>query len=353
MQELQSLEEQGKRIEDVAELKSQLQENYYDWFRITQFKSASELNNIAWKDTQIFTLKPNDIETLWTPISINIPSNSRMMIAWNKWAIIDASSDTSRWTLRPYNLSNNLEGCITALNSNWIYCYNNGWDIYMISKSAGIVPVWTEDWDFRSGIGWLWTYNSRNLYVFQSNVSSLGNMLLTRYQTNNDWTYANFKWWSSYSIDASWVNFGTFSSFSIDGNFYGIADWKIYQFWREDVAWTSLRYRQINIKWSNPLTEKFSSNTKIMVNKDSRYIYIYDKDQQLLTVYNSDPNKMNNTKITEFQLVYLFSLKFDIEWITVYDVDVPNSTWDRPEAYLLTSNGVNRIALYEYIEAIN
>ena len=349
-QKLNFLEEQWKWLEDVADLKSQLQENYYDGFRITQFKSENDLNNVAGKDTQILTFNSTDTDKLWTPSSINVPRN--MMIGWTKWALIDASSDTSRWSLIEYNIWKDLEDCITSLNSNWLYCYNTDWDIYMITK-AGIVPVNTEDGNFRKWIGWLWTFSSRNLYVFKSNVSNLDNMLLTRYQINSDGTYANFKWWSSYSIDASWVDFGTFSSFAIDGNFYGIANWKLYQFWREDAAWTSLRYRLMSVRWSNPLTEQYSNNIKIMVNKDSRYIYIYDRDQQLLTVYNSEPNKTNNAKATEFQLVYLFSLKFDIDWITVYDVDVPNSTWDRPEAYLLTSKWVNKIALYEYLEKIN
>jgi hypothetical protein len=41
-----------------------------------------------------------------------------------------------------------------------------------------------------------------------------------------------------------------------------------------------------------------------------------------------------------------------VDWTTVYDVDIPND-WDRPELYILTSKWVNKIALYEYIEAIN
>ena len=350
LQKLEYLESQWKWLDDVAELKAELEETYYDGFRITQFKTANDLKEIGWKETQIITFNPGDLNTLWTPNSINVPKN--ISIGWSKWALIDASSDTNKWTPTDYSLPKDLDNCITSLNSNWLYCYNSDWDIYMVTKGK-ITPVTTEDGDFRSGVGWLWTFSSRNLYVFNANVSSLGNILLTRYQINSDWTYANFKWWSSYSIDASWVDFGTFSSFAIDDNFYGIADWKIYQFWRDDVAGTSLRYRQINVKWSNPLTEKYSNNVKIIVNKDSRYIYIYDKDQQLLTVYNSEPSKENNAKATEFQLVYLFSLKFDIEWLTVYDVDVPNSTWDRPEAYLLTSEWVNKIALYEYIEKLN
>ena len=348
-QKLDFLEEQWKWLEDVESLRSQLQENYYDWFHITQFKSENELNNIAWRNTKILSFNSTDIDKLWELHSISVPRN--IMIAWSKWALIDASSDTNKWYLQSYNLSKTLQNCISALNSNWLYCYNDAGEIYMISKTW-ITPVWTEDWDFRSGIGWLWTYSSKNLYVFQSNISSLGNMLLTRYQTNNDWTYANFKRGTSYSVSASWVDFGTFSSFAIDWNFFGWADGKLYLFWREDTAWTSLNYRQINIKWWNPLTDNYSNNVKIITSSYTRYVYIYDKDQQLLTVYNTEKTKSNEANKKWYQLVYLFSLKFDIEWTKVYDVDIPASSWDRPELYVLSSAWVNKIALYEYIETI-
>ena len=350
LQKLEFLEEQWKWLDDVAELKAQLEENYYDGFRITQFKSENDLNTIAGKDTQVLTFNSSDTTKLWDLNSISVPRN--IMIAWSKWAIIDASSDTSRWSLIEYNLSSSLKNCIPSLNSNGIYCYNDNWEIYMISK-AGIVPVWTEDWNFRSWIGWLGTFSSRNLYVFNSNVSSLGNMLLTRYQTNSDGTYANFRKWSSYSIAGSGLNFGTFTSFAIDGNFFGWADGKLYLFRREDVAWTTLQYRQINIKWWNPFTDKYSNNIKIITSGSTRYIYIYDRDQQLFTVYNTEKTKMNEENKRGYQLVYMFSLKFDIDWVDVYDADIPSSTADRPELYLLTSQWVNKIALYEYIEAMS
>lgn len=350
-QKLDFLESQWKWLEDVAALRAQLDDNFYEGFNVKQFKTATELNNIAWKSTQVFTFNSTDLSKLWTLNSINVPKNNNLMIAWSKWAIIDATSDTSRWTL--INTSEqNLKDCIPSLNSNWIYCYNdNGW-IYMVTKTW-IVPVWTEDGDFRTWIGWLWTFSNRNLYVFNSNVSSLWNMLLTRYQTNSDWTFANFKKWSSYSVAASWVNFWTFSSFAIDGNFFGWANGKLYLFRREDVAWTSLEYRQIYIKWWNPFTDKYSDNVKILTSNSTRYIYVYDKNQQLFTVYNTEKTKMNEDNKRGYQLVYMFSLKFDVEWLQVYDVAIPTVTWDRPELYLLTSEWVNKINLYEYIEATN
>ena len=353
-QKLDFLESQWKWLEDVADLRSQLQENYYDWFRVIQFKSDNELNTIAWRNTQLITFSASDTSKLWDLHSIthstSVPSN--MMIAWSKWALIDASSNTSRWTLIEYNLSKSLEDCITSIGSNGLYCYNDAWEIYMITK-AWIVPASTEDWDFRPWIWWLGTYNWRSLYVFQSNVSSLWNMLLTRYQSNNDWTNANFKKWSSYSIAASWVNFGTFSSFAIDWNFFWWAEWKLYLFRREDTAGTSLNYRQINIKWWNPFTESYSDDVKVVTSSSTQYVFTFDKKQQLLTVYNTEKSKMNDENKRAYQLVYMFSMKFDIEWTTVYDIDIPGASGNRPELYLLTSQWVNKIALYEYIDAMN
>lgn len=178
-------------------------------------------------------------------------------------------------------------------------------------------------------------------------------MLLTRYQTNNDWTYANFRNGSSYSVAASGVDFWTFSSFAIDGNFFWRADGKLYLFRREDPAGTTLEYRQINIKWWNPFTDSYSNNLKLITSNSTKYIYTYDKDQQVFTIYNTEKSKTNEANKKWYQLVYMFSLKFDIEWLKIFDADIPSSTADRPELYLLTSKWVNKIALYEYIEAMN
>lgn len=347
--QLEFLKSQWKWLEDVEDLQTQLKDNYYKGFNIYQIQSESDLDNIAWRNTKILTFNSSDLDRMWNIHSISVPRN--MMIAWDKWAMIDASSDTNRWHFQSYNLTKPLEDCISALNANGLYCYNGSGEIYMISKTW-IVPVQTEEGDFRQ-IWWLWTFSSKNLYVFNSNVSKLGNMLLTRYQTS-DGTYANFKWWTSYSVNASWVDFGTFSSFAIDGNFYGRADGKMYQFWRDDLAWSTLNYREIAIDWWNPLINShYSDDIKIITSSSTRYIFIYDKKQQILTVYNSEKIKTNENNKLSFRMVYLFSIKFEIEWLTVYDVDIPSSTWDRPEAYILTSWWVNKIALYEYIETHN
>jgi hypothetical protein len=49
---------------------------------------------------------------------------------------------------------------------------------------------------------------------------------------------------------------------------------------------------------------------------------------------------------------YLFSFKFDLGTTKVIDVAIPESTGDKPELYMLSTEGVNKIALYEFIESV-
>ncbi|MBR2158133.1 hypothetical protein IJ913_01715 [bacterium] len=47
----------------------------------------------------------------------------------------------------------------------------------------------------------------------------------------------------------------------------------------------------------------------------------------------------------------MFRFKFALETETIIDAAVPSSTADRPELYLLSSDGVNKINVYEFIDA--
>jgi hypothetical protein len=44
--------------------------------------------------------------------------------------------------------------------------------------------------------------------------------------------------------------------------------------------------------------------------------------------------------------------KFDTWTSKIIDIEIPDSSWNRPEMYILTSGGVNKIALYDFIESI-
>jgi len=81
-------------------------------------------------------------------------------------------------------------------------------------------------------------------------------------------------------------------------------------------------------------------------------IGLFDKINKTFTVYTSNPLKTSDQYNTQYNLYYLFSFKFDLSNEDIIDVAIPESTWNRPEMYVLTNEWVNKINLYEYIDSI-
>ena len=69
-------------------------------------------------------------------------------------------------------------------------------------------------------------------------------------------------------------------------------------------------------------------------------------------IYADNINRENKANTNFYQLVYMLSLKYNIDWVDVYDVDIPWE-WNKPELYVLSTAWVNKIPLYEYLEAMN
>lgn len=100
------------------------------------------------------------------------------------------------------------------------------------------------------------------------------------------------------------------------------------------------------------MTQNYSANVKILTSSATRFISLFDKDNQTFTVYDTNGVKTAQDNWPTYQLKYLFSFKFDLGAGKVYDVAIPENTGDKPELYILSSEGVNKIALYEFIESI-
>jgi hypothetical protein len=265
--------------------------------------------------------------------------------------LIDSVSDASRGALVEYNVGKSLQDCAISLLKNGLYCYNTDGDIYAITR-GGIDPVETSDGDFRSGIGGLGTFNRNNFYVFQKSLSNIGNSLVTRYR-NAAGSQTQYQGGTSYEVLlGSGMSFTDFSSFAIDGSFFGRSNGKPYLFWRTDVAGSTLSYREIKIKGGDTVTQNYSNNVKILTSSATKYIYLFDRDNQTFTVYDTQGIKTNDANKATYQMVYLFSFKFDLGTNKIYDVAIPESTGDKPELYILSTEGVNKIPLYEFIESI-
>lgn len=92
---------------------------------------------------------------------------------------------------------------------------------------------------------------------------------------------------------------------------------------------------------------------KVIAHSDSPYVYLFDREKQTFTVYNSSPVKTHDNHKTNFQLYYLFRFKFALTQgeQKIYDVTIPPAIGNRPELYLLSDAGVSKINLYDIIDA--
>ncbi len=142
--QLTYLEEKGKWLDDVKDLKEHLESEYYKGFNI------AVINNLNQFGTRIFTINNSELSRLGEVHSLQVPQN--LMIAGTKGAMINASSDTSRGSVVEYNTGTPLENCVTSLLKDGLYCYNTAGDVYLVVKS-GVTPVSTTDGDFKSNIG--------------------------------------------------------------------------------------------------------------------------------------------------------------------------------------------------------
>jgi hypothetical protein len=345
------LQTKWRWIEDIIQLKKILQADYYAWFNIIYLTSLAKLDDPTMnKKTKILTFSSIETSKLWTPISI--AAEKDMMIAWNKSALIWALNDWMRWTLVEYNSTDTLNWCSSSLLKNWLYCFSNKWNIYLVTK-AGMETVSTTD-GFPSHIWWVAVYGKANLYVFQSSLG-IGWLFVTRYR-NTLWSQSIFQWWQNYSVAlASWAKssswYWDFSNFAIDSTFLTRSNGKLQQLWR-DPSSSRLSIREVPLMWWDKVTSTYSNNVKIIAKVSSKYVYLFDKTNQTFTVYESRPVKTNDAYSSQYSLYYMFRITFALDTNKIIDVDIPEVTWERPELYILSNDWVNKVKLYEFIDNI-
>ncbi len=350
------LQSKGRRVEDLQELQKILKSDYYKWFNIITVTNLTQFDDpVLGKKTRIMTINSSEKSTLGELSRIEHAKD--VMIAWSKAAILGVVNENSRGSLVSYNTEDSIWWCSLNLLRNGFFCYTSNGKIYAVTR-AGIEPLTTSDPDgFPMSIGGIGVYGKSNIYVFSKNVTNLADStLVTRYR-NTLWSQAIYQQGQRYMIAPSlisWMNFWTqwFGSFVIDVNFLAWANGKLYQFRRNPATSFNLAYREIKLLgWDNK-TMTYSNNVRIISPSSSRYVYLFDKDNQRFSVYESRPLKTNDQYATTYNLNYLFSFVFDLGANKVIDVTIPDELWNRPELYILTQEWVNKIQLYEFIDSI-
>ena len=357
LEKLNVLESQGKRMEDIAQLKKVLQSEYYKWFNISYISSLSKFDDPAnGRKASILTFNASEKSSIGEMKGIYMSKN--MIIAGSTSALVGAIDDNVRWTLVGYNLPDweAIKACGLSLLRDGIYCFSPKGSIILVNK-AGSQSVTNADADgFSKHIGGIASYGKANLYVFESNLSTIGNTTLATRYRNTLWSQTIYQWGQKYYLapNMTGASFGSgFASFAVDGSFLTWANGTLYQFRRNPASSFTLNYRELKLMGGDKVANKYSNDVKIISSISSKYVYLFDRQNQTFTVYESRPAKNADQYVSTYGLYYLFSFKFDLGTTSrVVDIEVPDPTGDRPELYILTPDGVSKVQLFEYIDSI-
>ena len=353
LSKLELLENSGKWVEDVQKLREILENDYYNGFNIFLISDMMELDDPAvWTRTSIFSFNSAEKEKLGELKSLDYSSN---LLVWaSQWALLWVMNDGIRGTLVQYTADDEIKSCSPNLLSNWLYCVTDSAYLYSVTKEW-FEPLITQDGAFPDTILEAQAYWKVSMYVFQPNLSSsLPWVMVTKYRSNA-WSQTSFQGWENYSLietSVTWWMFGEdFANFAIDSTFFTWSNGKLYQLWR---PWYSpkLELRNVDLIWWDTISSAYSDNVYVHTSIGSRYVYLFDKDNQTFTVYDSNPIKTNDAYAKEFSLRYLFRFKFDLSDQNIIDVVIPEETWSKPELYLLTEKWIYKVNLYDFINSV-
>jgi len=340
---LDILDENNKWTFDVNELRKILETEYYKGFNIVL------ANNDSFFKEQLYAFTQQEKNTFLEPKQMFYKDS--LIIAGKEWVLLWAINDQLRGTLISASIDQKIKTCSFNLLRNGLYCATDDNRLFNIVKS-GFQPVTTRSWAFPTNIVGLWRFASSNMYVLSDDPAlNSSNAYILKYK-NIVGSQEDFGEATQYPLiqkdDMSFAS-GWFASMSIDWTFltWSRANKEIVQMWRPPNGGADLESRTVPLLgWDT--VEPYSTNTKVIASADSRYVYLFDKDNQSFTVYRSTPYKTNDANTTTYQLSYFFRIKFGIPDMPIIDIFVEEG--EKSNLMMLTDDGVFKLRLHEYIE---
>ena len=358
LDKLWALEKNEKWLADTQVLRTTLDDIYNQGFRIITIKSLSDFDDpINATTTRTLTFNNSEKSTMGNPVSIQVGEG--VHIWGSKGGIIGSLNDSNRGSLVEFNMGSEVEDCSLSLSSRGLFCYTNLGAIFNVTK-VGVENMESAagDWSTKDiwGIG---TYNKTNFYVFQKNANNFASVFVTRYR-NIPGSEMNYQVGQNYSLlqNTGMTVPSSFNGFSIDGNFMAWGDGKLYQLYRTTSSSNVLDMREVELRGGDQTTSNYSSKVKVIASQNSPYVYLFDKNNQTFTVYDSSPIKTHESYTKNFNLYYLFRFKFDLgiskdgNKLNILDAAIPADSGTIPELYLLSNEGVNKIKLHEFIDSL-
>lgn len=344
LKELNRIQLEWKRANDVQQLKKILNTEYLQWFNIIV------LDNVA--DQMVYNFSTLESSTLVKPLWIFF--SKWLYIAGTQWAILWAISTDIKGTSVRNAASDDFTTCSLNLLKNGLYCATSKNWIYHIAKAWSEL-IWWENIVFPWSIVWLSTFGSANFYVLTNDASYTQNNAYIGRFTNALWSQNIFGW--AMTLPLLSTEAGTqypqwFSSVAIDWSFLVWSKDKktLLQLYRnpQDKALTT---REVVLKWWTSLWEWFSDDVKVMTSVWTRYVYFYDRKNHTLTAYISAPAKTSDTYATSYSLEYVMRLDFSSLDEMPVDVVVDESD-GKQSAYVLINSWVAKVPMSDLLETL-
>lgn len=233
-----------------------------------------------------------------------------------------------------------------------VYCASTDNRIFNTTK-AGSEDVKIEGGNFPEGVVGVGTFGSSNFYVLLRNTSLANDGVYMMKYSNLLGSQVTFSQGAileltDKTLAASLPN--GFNNFAIDGTFllWSPDTKQLYQMFR-NTAGQPLNRRQVMLNGGTNIGDGFSENVKPISFLTSRYVYLFDKINQTLTVYTSNPLKTNDAYTSSYALNYVMRVNFGVPNNTIIDVTVDEAD-GRQMLYVLHNEGVAQINLSDYIQ---
>ncbi len=348
MTRLNTLESEGKWVFDVKELKNILEQEYKEWFNIALINSLDLLGDPVYAFTQQ--------EKNYLGSMKKIMYNKWFMVWWEDGVLIWAVSEKIRWSLVSSGIWYTLEECHLNLLKNGLFCSASDWSIYSTDK-VWFTPVTTDDNKFPRAISWLGTFRTSNMYVLTNDDRINKDWVYVIRYKNKDWSQAEFGEGIKYNLSESFTSQnpwafdeGGVSSFAIDGTFlmWSAAKSTLYQLRREGTS-QEFVWREVSLEWGDTVSVPFSPDTQIFASAESKYISLFDNENQTFTVYLTDPIKTVIWNDKNRNPKYFFQLRFNLdENLEIIDVFIEEG--EKSNIYLLTKEFIYKMPLHQYID---
>lgn len=349
-------------LEDVRKLEKVVEKKYLDGFNVLSMTDIDHNIDIV----PVYDFSTQEKETMGS-IKMLLHDGESYHVAGSQWAMLGGINEDIRGTLVNYNIESPVQDCSFDISRQGMYCYTEANTIFHITKwTVAPLEIKTSEEDqenatkpsFDTPITDIEVFPQINsMYVLHNDATQhKEGKYITRY-SNVPWSMTMFAPWSPYIlesyVDGTWNKEFSFSNFVIDGTFlvWEGEEAAMYQFWREpNSVWSIVYQRSISMEWWDTVHDVYSPDSKILTSINSKYVYVFDKEHQTFTVYQSSPLKTNDRFKYSYNLLYVFRMKFDFEATKeIIDVSVGQKWTENPYLHLVNNQGIYEVSLWEFI----